>query len=217
MPIGHNIELITKRWNMKQTIIFFTVGILVTIFVAALYSFAAEERITLTTYYPSPYGIYKELRADQMAIGSGYRNIPLNNDGWLIVNGSVGIGTNSPTAKLEVAGQVKITGGNPGASKVLTSDAAGLASWQSPVVPRHGTGQCYSESNNYCTAATVTGSDCIFGITGFDSAGGCETGQHLMDIWCTLVGNNIRCRSLRDPGSGCDSATIGVSWMCFSQ
>lgn len=44
--------------------------------------------------------------------------------------GNVGIGTIAPSAKLEVAGQVKITGGAPGAGKVLTSDATGLASWQ---------------------------------------------------------------------------------------
>ncbi len=44
--------------------------------------------------------------------------------------GNVGIGTNAPGAKLEVAGQVKITGGTPGAGKVLTSDATGLATWQ---------------------------------------------------------------------------------------
>ena len=47
-----------------------------------------------------------------------------------IKNGNVGIGSTDPTAKLEVAGQVKITGGSPGAGKVLTSDAVGLASWQ---------------------------------------------------------------------------------------
>lgn len=44
--------------------------------------------------------------------------------------GNVGIGTSSPDAKLEVAGQVKITGGSPGTGKVLASDAAGLASWE---------------------------------------------------------------------------------------
>jgi len=46
--------------------------------------------------------------------------------------GNLGIGASAPTAKLEVAGQVKITGGSPGANKVLTSDANGLASWQTP-------------------------------------------------------------------------------------
>jgi len=45
-------------------------------------------------------------------------------------NGDVGIGTESPGAKLEVNGQIKITGGSPGAGKVLTSDATGLASWK---------------------------------------------------------------------------------------
>ena len=33
---------------------------------------------------------------------------------------------------MEVAGQVKITGGSPGVGKVLTSDASGLASWTAP-------------------------------------------------------------------------------------
>ncbi|WP_157684740.1 beta strand repeat-containing protein [Bdellovibrio bacteriovorus] len=48
----------------------------------------------------------------------------------ITASGNVGVGTTSPGAKLEVAGQVKITGGSPGNGKVLTSDGAGLASWQ---------------------------------------------------------------------------------------
>lgn len=44
--------------------------------------------------------------------------------------GYVGIGTTTPTTKLEVVGQVKITGGVPGVGKVLTSDATGLATWE---------------------------------------------------------------------------------------
>ena len=44
--------------------------------------------------------------------------------------GNVGIGITNPVAKLEVAGQVKITGGLPGYGKVLTSsDDTGLACW----------------------------------------------------------------------------------------
>ena len=51
-----------------------------------------------------------------------------------INNGNVGIGTTNPGAKLEVTGQVKITGGSPGEGRVLTSDASGLASWQEVTV-----------------------------------------------------------------------------------
>ncbi|MDZ7586996.1 MAG: hypothetical protein U0946_04520, partial [Patescibacteria group bacterium] len=50
--------------------------------------------------------------------------------GQTYISGNLGIGTTNPGAKLEVAGQVKITGGTPGANKVLTSDANGLATWE---------------------------------------------------------------------------------------
>ena len=52
--------------------------------------------------------------------------------GGASVTANVGIGTTTPSARLEVAGQVKITGGAPGAGKVLTSNAVGLATWQTP-------------------------------------------------------------------------------------
>ena len=48
----------------------------------------------------------------------------------VLKNGNVGIGVANPATELEVAGQIKITGGNPGVGKVLTSDANGLASWE---------------------------------------------------------------------------------------
>ncbi len=60
-------------------------------------------------------------------------------------NGNVGIGNSSPNAKLDVNGNVKIANGldvtgsmkivngTQGANKVLTSDAAGNASWQTQV------------------------------------------------------------------------------------
>lgn len=74
-------------------------------------------------------------------------------------NGNVGIGVTSPGAKLEIAGQIKITGGTPGAGKVLTSDAAGLASWQAPGAMTCSCGACWAtragacQSTELCTPA----------------------------------------------------------------
>ncbi len=45
---------------------------------------------------------------------------------------NVGIGTTTPSAKLHINGTVKITDGSQGDGKILTSDAAGLASWKAP-------------------------------------------------------------------------------------
>lgn len=43
--------------------------------------------------------------------------------------GNVGIGSTTPTAKLDVNGQIRMQGGVPGAGKIMSSDATGIGSW----------------------------------------------------------------------------------------
>ena len=94
-----------------------------------LSSFAQEEgeTITVTTYYPAPYGVYKEMRAKRVAIGGGYVDpskhcwlgglcpSPDISDGAdLVVEGNVGIGMVSPSYKLHINGQAKFDSSNAG-------------------------------------------------------------------------------------------------------
>jgi hypothetical protein len=67
---------------------------------------------------------------------------------------NVGIGTTIPSARLDVVGNVKITDGTQGTGKILTSDANGLASWQTLSNPSAG----WSLSGN---AGTVNGTNFI--------------------------------------------------------
>ena len=69
--------------------------------------YCLAEDFTLTGYYPSPRGVYEELKTGTLkSLSSG---IPI-----IIPDG------------------FKITAGSPGDKKVLTSDADGVASWATP-------------------------------------------------------------------------------------
>ena len=60
------------------------------------------------------------------------------------VTGNVGIGATVPTERLEVQGSVKIVDGTQGLNKVLTSDAAGKASWKNVGLGAPGTASSWS-------------------------------------------------------------------------
>ncbi|MDP3142690.1 MAG: tail fiber domain-containing protein [Candidatus Omnitrophota bacterium] len=78
-----------------------------------LFSVCFAEDITITTYYPAPYGSYAELRAQRVAIGDSYSTgnycwspatctNPINVHADLVVEGNVGIGTVNPAHRLEI-------------------------------------------------------------------------------------------------------------------
>lgn len=78
--------------------------------------------------------------------GAAAGNTPYWNGAAWIVNNSnvfnnaanVGIGTITPTVKLDVNGQIRMQGGVPGANKVMTSDANGVGSWTTPTITSSG-------------------------------------------------------------------------------
>ena len=108
--------------------------ILISTLLFSNYYLSFSQELTITTYYPSPVGIYKELRAKRMAIGDNYYNpsryswgSEIPSDADLIVEGKVGIKTENPQEELHVAGDTEIeggvvignpTGGNKGAGTI---------------------------------------------------------------------------------------------------
>ncbi|MFH0913617.1 MAG: hypothetical protein V1884_04995 [Candidatus Omnitrophota bacterium] len=82
-----------RYFKISVTILFLALGMV-------SFVFCEEESYTITTYYPSPYGVYNELTT--------YSNTNL-----AIQSGNVGIGIESPSKKLEVAGEIKLSGAAP--------------------------------------------------------------------------------------------------------
>ncbi len=111
------------------------VGLLVALAVGfsvyAQESSSTETIVTLTTYYPSPIGIYKELRAKRMAIGDNYYRsadplgycwpdsscvYEIDGNADLVVEGNVGIGIAAAQGKLHLTGTLPITSSSVGYS-----------------------------------------------------------------------------------------------------
>jgi len=101
----------------RRISVFVFLGLIILVVAGVPSSFAQTETITITTYYPSPFGIYNELRAKKMAIGASYYNpagTSINDPADLIVEGNVGVGTSSPASMLSISGGASIGSGYVG-------------------------------------------------------------------------------------------------------
>jgi len=84
------------------------------------------------------------------------------------VSGNVGIGTNSPSAKLDVEGTFQLVDGNEASGKILTSDASGNASWQSPSSTTNNTLDEAYDQGGAGTGRQIDASDGAVRINGDD-------------------------------------------------
>jgi len=89
----------------------------------------AQETITITTYYPAPFGIYRQLVTTTLGVGDNNGDGAINgadapnpgtNPGDVWIAGRTGIGTTDPQARLVVVGEnnsnaepMQIIGGSP--------------------------------------------------------------------------------------------------------
>ncbi len=121
---------------------------------------------------------------DNQAQGMGLQmSGPLYVDGTgnSYIQGSTGIGTASPAAKLDIIGKIKITDGTQAIGRVLTSDANGLASWQTSA----SLGQGYAQAN--ATACTRINGD---NTSTYTNTGACTSG-YSTGTWFNVPGLSV--------------------------
>lgn len=119
---------------MRKLYIFGLIGL-----AALIIGLAWAEQITLSTYYPAPYGVYKEFKTTSKTtlatntLGTGVGEDP---------NAKVGIGTTNPRTKLEIYRALSGTNG----LTLTTGDTTGIynASFISWYAPNATTDQLYS-------------------------------------------------------------------------
>jgi hypothetical protein len=101
------------------------------------------------------------------------------------ISGNVGVGTTTPTSKLEIAGDIKIVDGTQGAGKVLTSDANGKASWQSSNLA---SGSLYGMVNIIGSSSATVGAGGTIDVPGVSYTHTVPSGVTSQTVFITVIG-----------------------------
>ncbi|MDX9750385.1 MAG: tail fiber domain-containing protein [Flavobacteriales bacterium] len=176
-----------------------------------------------TTYAPASATAWNA--ADRLfTIGSGTSDAARSNALVLLKNGNMGLGNITPTAKLDVDGQVRIRGGAPAAGRVLTSSVDGTASWSNASTVASGTLNQAYDFGGAGAGRTITadaGAVSVQGTDGFQVTGSFGGGATI-----ALAGAGTRMffnprraafRAGRVTGAEWNDANVGVYSMAWGQ
>jgi len=195
------------------------------------FSSFAEDTLTITTYYPSPYGNYRELRAKRIAIGDNYIQggtydwEESDSDGGeidyaadLVVEGNVGIGTTSPGVKLDVRGEYY--GRHDAASETImhlyqkNADGYGMYirvdnndtdKYALNVAPNSGTSALYVQNNGNVGIGTTSPS---YGLDVAGTFGITSFGSHYISSGGTGV-NSLKIRNTTSGTGNYSGLSVG--------
>ncbi|MFA5150618.1 MAG: hypothetical protein WC937_06715 [Candidatus Omnitrophota bacterium] len=144
----------------------------------------AEDSITITTYYPSPYGVYREMRAKRIAIGDDYIQGDAytweeeNGDGGeidyladLVVEGNVGIGTVNPTFSIGRGLHISGVSGTPDAVIRLSETTSGFGNFEFRSTARGTSGNRLEIGEGSDTFLTIRSDDDEGGTTSRGNVG----------------------------------------------
>lgn len=164
-----------------------------------------EESISITTYYPSPYGAYNELQTNKMAIGDTNKDGKLSsadqpaNNGELLVAGNVGIG-----------GDVAINGKPSWSGKKFEgwyelTDTAPETSCKIPSCRGWCSGTCKETCESFaCTCQGIQKETCTGSCDGHGTEG-CN-----MNV-CGIIGGDC---SPYGSYESCQDSTSFLHWKC---
>ncbi len=148
---------------------------------------------------------------NSVGIGLDYNSNPFisANNVMSIMGGNVGVGTVAPSTTVDIfkttSGAIKIVDGTQGAGKVLTSDANGVGTWQTPTGGGN-SGVCNTGQVNYISKFTPNGSTlCNSRI--YDDGNGISLGGASSNVIAS--GNNSVAGGVNTVASGWGSTAFG--------